>query len=258
MIFRDPYHATYVPRSRVQQRAQALPALLLACLLLLMLIVAACSPGQTANQGTPAGSAHPAKAPGQLIYVAIGASDTFGFGTRDPYEENWATDLANDLSANSNVHLVNLGIPGMLLHQALNVELPVALDVHPNLVTIWLAVNDLADNVPLASYSHDLNALLSRLQAGMPHVRIAIANVPDLTLLPHFSTFNPVVLRQQIRGYNVAIASAVSRHHVILVDVSSHNYDLAQHPEYISRDGLHPSVVGYVQVADIFYQALQG
>ncbi len=257
MIFRDPYHATYVPRSGMQQWAPARPALPLIYLLLLMLIVAACSPGQPANQGT-AGSAHPAKVSGQLTYVAIGASDTFGFGTRDPYGENWATDLANDLSVNANVHLVNLGIPGMHLHQALSVELPVALDVHPNLVTIWLAVNDLADKVPLASYSHDLNVLLSRLQAGMPHVRIAIANVPDLTLLPHFSTFDPVVLRQQIHDYNVAIAATVNRHHVILVDVSSHNYDLAQHPEYISPDGLHPSVVGYVQLADIFYQALQG
>ena len=85
----------------------------------------------------------------QITYVAIGASDTFGIGTSDPYSQNWATDLADQLGRN--VHLINLGIPGILVHDALNVELPVALDSHPDLVTIWLAVNDLANNVPISS-----------------------------------------------------------------------------------------------------------
>ena len=77
----------------------------------------------------------------QQIYVAIGASDTFGFGASDPYNQNWATDLAAKLGPS--YHLINLGIPAIDVHDALTNELPVALDVHPTLVTIWLAVNDL-------------------------------------------------------------------------------------------------------------------
>ena len=87
--------------------------------------------------------------------MAIGASDTFGIGTSDPYMENWPTDLADKL--NQKVHLINLGIPGITLHDALSLELPVALDSHPKLITIWLGVNDIADKVPVNSYSHDLD-----------------------------------------------------------------------------------------------------
>jgi lysophospholipase L1-like esterase len=190
-----------------------------------------------------------------LIYAAIGASDTFGFGTDDPYRDNWPTDLAHMLGPA--VHLVNLGIPGIHLHQALRLELPIALDAHPNLVTIWLAVNDLADHVPVDAYEHDLNLLLTRLQAGAPHARIAMANVPDLTLLPHFSSFDQQWLRSQIAAYNAAIAANVSHHHVILVDLSRQSYNLARHPEYVSSDGLHPSQIGYLALARLFYQALQ-
>src|SRR5437762_1111343 len=84
----------------------------------------------------------------RIIYVAIGASDTYGTGTSDPDEQNWPVDLTEKLG--SGVRLVNLGIPGIEVHDALNVELPVAIDAHPDLVTIWLAVDDLVDNVPIS------------------------------------------------------------------------------------------------------------
>lgn len=194
---------------------------------------------------------------GQFTYVAIGASETFGLGTEDPYSQNWSADLAGMLGPK--VHLINLGIPGIRIHDALSVELPIALDSHPNLVTIWLAVNDLADNVPIDSYSHDLNLMLSHLQAAAPHARILIANVPDLTLLPYFNNnkYNQRALRNSIQAYNSAIAAIVQQHHIILVNFTQQNYNLRAHPEYISRDGLHPTDLGYEQIAKLFYTTLQ-
>jgi lysophospholipase L1-like esterase len=191
----------------------------------------------------------------RLTYVAIGASDTCGIGADDPQTQNWPADLSAKIG--SGVRLVNLGIPGVLLHQALNVEVPVALDAHPDLVTVWLAVNDLANNVPLDSYSHDLDLLVSRIQAAAPRARIAIANVPDLTLLPYFSSSDPQTLFTQIQAYNTSIATIVKRHHVILVDLYSQWSELRNHPEYISDDGLHPSTFGYTQIAELFYKTLQ-
>jgi lysophospholipase L1-like esterase len=191
----------------------------------------------------------------RFTYVAIGASDTFGFGTSDPYTQNWASDLADELGPR--FHLINLGIPGIVIHTALGLELPIALDAHPDLVTIWLGVNDIADNVPVASYSHDLNLMLSRLQAGSPHVQIAIANIPDIRLLPHFKSFDQQALYTQILNYNAVIAANVQRHHIIPVNLFQQTYDIASHPEYISSDGLHPNELGYQQLAEIFYETLQ-
>lgn len=188
-------------------------------------------------------------------YVAIGASDTFGVGADDPYAQNWPTDLAALFK--QHVHLINLGVPGMTVHTALDAELPVALEAHPSLVTIWLAVNDLADKVPASSYSHDLDTMLSRLQKAAPRAQIEVGNVPNLTSVPYFSDYNQAALRQGIAAYNTAIANVVQRHHVILVDLSGQGYNLQLFPQYVSNDGLHPSTIGYIQIAQLFYKALQ-
>lgn len=225
---------------------------LLSCIVLLF---ASC--GVAFQASSPVSQTHSGSS-GQIVYVALGASDTFGLGTDDPYHDNWASDLAGWLG--SRYHLVNLGIPSITLHRALTAELPVALDAHPGLVTIWLAVNDIIAQAPATNYQQDLDTMLTRLQAASPQVRIAVANVPDLTLLPYFQNhpgFDTKQLSAQIQAYNTAIATVVVKHHAILVDLSQHAYDLQQHPEYVSQDGLHPTAAGYEQLALLFYQALQ-
>lgn len=189
------------------------------------------------------------------MYVALGASDTFGIGAENPYTENWPADLAGLLGGH--VHLINLGVPSMVMHDALTTELPVALDARPTLVTIWLAVNDLATNVALDSYQHDLDTMLSRLQKVVPHAQIEVGNVPDLTSVPFFLNQNAETLRQKIAAYNTIIASVIQRHHVILVNLADQRYNLQAFPDYISNDGLHPSTAGYLQIAQLFYSALQ-
>jgi acyl-CoA thioesterase I len=225
--------------------------LLFLCFLLLFL--AGCSSSTaSSNSGSVVVQQEPHA---RLTYVAIGASDTFGIGADDPQAENWPTDLAAKLG--SGVQLINLGVPAITVHQALSIELPVALDAHPNLVTIWLAVNDIIDNVPVASYSHDLDQLVTRLQRTNPNVRIVVGNVPDLTLLPYFASYDQSSIMQTVQAYNTAVASIVTRHHAILVNIYQQWQELSQHPEYLSDDGLHPSTLGYSKLAGLFYQALQ-
>lgn len=223
-----------------------------AALSFLVLFLASC--GSVSANTQKIAVQHEAQA--RVVYLAIGASDTFGLGANDPDQENWAIDLARKLG--SNVHLINLGIPGITLHQALNVELPVALDTHPNLITIWLAVNDIGNYIPASSYAQDLETLLHSLQAADPHARIAIANVPDLRLLPYFQQrYDQTYVYNQVLAYNAIIAAAVSRHHIVLVDLFNKWQTLRDHPEYISSDGFHPSTIGYQQIANLFYQTLQ-
>lgn len=221
-----------------------------------LLVSAGCAQDTTAVAGQSGTTTSHQQSNKQTTYVAIGASDTFGIGTEDPYEDNWPTDLAS-LLGSSHIHLINLGIPDITLHDALSLELPIALDSHPDLVTIWLGVNDIVAKVPANAYANDLNTLLSRLRANAPHARIAIANIPNLTLLPAFAGANQQALTQQIQAYNAIIASAAPRYQAILVDLTLQSYNLQDHPEYISSDGLHPTDIGYQQLAKLFYQALQ-
>src|SRR5215210_2492492 len=100
--------------------------------------------------------------PRPLTYVAIGASDTVGVGATSPDQESWPAQLQRRMPPGS--RLVNLGVSGSLLHQALDQQLPIAVDSDPDLVTVWLAVNDYAARVPLERYAADLDILLGELR----------------------------------------------------------------------------------------------
>ena len=249
-----PLHRHYHPYLRMPSQVKVILSLTSLCFFVLFLASCGQSPeGQISNNSNPKQINQESNS--QINYVAIGASDTFGIGTSDPYSQNWPTDLADKLG--QKVHLINLGIPGITLHDALNLELPVALDSHPELVTIWLGVNDIVDRVPISSYSHDLDLMLKRLRSQAPAARILIANIPDLTLLPYFASSNQQLLHQQIEQYNATIVHETQQYHVFLVDLSQQNYNLREHPEYISNDGLHPTDLGYLQLAELFYKTLQ-
>lgn len=195
---------------------------------------------------------------GPLTYVALGASDAVGVGSNQPGSQGYVPLIGDHLPKGS--HVVNLGISGIRLHEALSAELPVALSTSPDLVTIWLVVNDFVGGVPYDSYMQDAATLLQQLQAGT-RASIVMANLPDLTLLPAFSNQSPAQktsMRQAIQQWNTGIAAVAARYHVTLVDLFHHDQGLTSHPEYISGDGFHPSPAGYVQLASIFWQAIQG
>jgi lysophospholipase L1-like esterase len=223
----------------------------------LVCVMAGCAgPGNLASQraaATPIHVGSGANSPSGTTYVALGASDAYGIGTDDADRLNWPSVLAGELGAP--VHLVNLAIPGATVGDALRVELPVALDVHPTLVTVWLAVNDLARGIDLTTYSQQLTALVQALRRGT-QARVYVGNLPDLTLLPYFASDDPVALRAKIQQWNVAIATICTQAGAHLVDLAADWSDLINHPEYISEDGLHPSTRGAARIADAFAAAI--
>jgi lysophospholipase L1-like esterase len=186
--------------------------------------------------------------------VALGASDAFGIGTDDPDRQNWPTILAGKLGAH--VHLIDLGIPGATVAQAQRDELPIALAEHPAIVTIWLGVNDLVDQVDRASYADQLRALLQTLRASTK-ARIFVGNLPDLTLVPYFQGHDLVALRAEVKAWNAAIAAVCAEEGARLVDLAAAWNQLADHPEYISSDGLHPSTAGAIRISDTFAAAIK-
>lgn len=230
-------------------------------LVFLLFSLAAC--GGAAGTGSKAPvhkSATPTVGPplarGPITYVALGASDAVGVGSNQPGSQGYVPLISKHLTKGS--RLVNLGISGIRLHEALDQELPVALSTSPDLVTIWLVANDFVGGISYDAYMHDLDTLLSQLRANNPHARIVMANLPDLTRLPAFKNQNATQKAhtlQQIKRWNTQIAHEATKYDVVLVDLYSHDSQLTAHPEYISNDGFHPSAKGYIQLADYFWQA---
>ena len=196
----------------------------------------------------------PADAP--LVYVALGASDSVGVGAPDPARDGWVPQVQQRLPPGT--RLVNLGVSGAKLSDAVQQQLPVAAEQRPNLVTIWLAVNDFNARVPLDRYEGDLDRLLTAVQASQPR-RILIGNIPALEQIPVYSVSGVPRerLASEVARWNEAIARQAARHGAILVDLHSGWTELASHPEYVSGDGFHPSAAGYQRLADVFYATLQ-
>ena len=155
--------------------------------------------------------------------------------------------------------LVNLGISGARLSQAVEKELPRAVEARPDLVTIWNVVNDLNANVDLAAYERDLDRLLGELVARTP-ARIAIGNCPDLARVPAYAKAGipPDALRQEVGRWNAVIARATARQpgRVYLVDLYARSTEIDVDPSLVAGDDFHPSASGYANIAEVFWDFL--
>ena len=205
-------------------------------LLVVALAGAACRPAQAAPPRT---------------YVAIGASDAVGVGASDPATEGWVPRFGARLG--SDVQIVNLGVSGSTLAQALDEQVGPAVDARPQVITVWLAVNDLNARVPLDRYAADLDALLGQLEAT--HAKVLVGNVPDLGRLALYRGTDQGAVQQEVTRWNTVIGAAVARHDAVLVDLFGTWQEVADHPEYLSPDGFHPSTEGYQRLAEVFAQA---
>jgi lysophospholipase L1-like esterase len=189
-----------------------------------------------------------------LTYATIGASDAWGVGTSDPDRLGWPTVLASKLSPST--HLINLGIPQATAADALRDEVPIAVAVQPDIITIWLGPNDLEQHVSPGTFSAQVRRILDDLHA-QTKARIYIGNVPDLLLLPFFAHADPKQLRSDVAGFNAAIVSAAAADGAQVVDIAAAFAEVSSELDLVSNDGLHPSDEGARLLADTFASAIK-
>lgn len=207
-----------------------------------------------------------------MTYVAIGASESVGIGADDPAAEGW-TQVFFRIALPRAAVFVNLGIPGATVEEAIQEELPDAVGAGPDVVTVWLNVNDLIRGVPADTYQGELEALLGQL--GATGATVLVANTPPLDHLPAYVACAPfapgpdggcdtavevpaALLNGWVSDYNLAIERAASREGAIVVDL----FELAMQARadgteqnLVSDDGFHPSTEGHRAVAEAFAAA---
>ncbi len=205
---------------------------------------------------TSAPTPSPTTAPPPFRYVAIGASDTVGVGASDPRTGSWPARIAARLPG---ADYVNLGVSGSLASQAATDQVPTAAGLRPQLVTVWLAVNDLNANVSPADYAAALRRVIAPL-VSLTDARVFVGNVPDLRTVPAYAGTDQAALLTRINAYNTAIAALVasfqsSPGRVTVVDLFTGSGPLVS-TITVSADGFHPSDAGYALIADRFATAI--
>jgi len=224
----------------------------------------------TTAGGSPSGSSPAGPAGGAEVYVAVGASETVGVGADDPATEAWPRVLHDTALPQS--RFVDVGVSGSTLQAALAAQLPSALAARPDVVTVWLAVNDAVAGVPVVRYERALTRLVRALRQGGRAV-VLVGNVPDLWRLPAYRACLPgsggrpvdgvrcrlpvVPARSQVKAtvsaFNAAIARVVRSQGARLVDLARED-DLAG---LTAADGFHPSTQGHREIARAFARVLR-
>jgi lysophospholipase L1-like esterase len=208
------------------------------------------TPTTAATTTPPTASPTPTANP-SVRYVAIGASDSVGVGASDPAKGSWPAIVASRLPAGSPPY-TNLGVSGSLALQAVTQQLPGAIAQNPNLVSVWLAVNDLNATVQPASFADALRQIIDGL-VQRTGATIFVGNVPDLRTVPVYASADKARLLAGIQAYNDAIAAIAARNpdRVKVVDLFTGSAALVS-TATVSQDGFHPSDEGYQLIADRF------
>lgn len=218
------------------------------------LLVAACG-------GPQAGARHIQRVVTDAhVYAAVGASESVGVGSDRPERDAWTAILYRSALPRDAV-FYNFARPGSLVANALQEQLPQALEVHPDLVTVWLNTNDLVHSVPTATYRSQLQQLVHALRQD-GHARVLVANTPVLRSLPAIRNApdapSPDRIDAAVADYNQAIAAVVQEEGAVLVDLNCQGDMAALHPAWVSADGFHPNTGGYRAIAAAFQGALTG
>ena len=222
----------------------------------------------------------PSMIPGTpVVYVAVGASETAGVGTFDPFRNAWPRVLWRGTLPSGST-LFDLGVAGSLASQAMVDQVPEAVRLRPDLASVWLNVNDLIREVGAKDYGRTLRDIVHALR-GQGQTTVLVANTPHVELLPAYLACRsanglysaplgnvvqcppellgrvpgPARVRSTVDAYNRATARVVETEGAVLVDLHALGPVPTEHPEYIADDGFHPSNEGAEVVAELFGQA---
>jgi len=234
----------------------------LSAILLAVLAVSCSSTGDSTARTTRAPA--PLAALSGARVVVVGASDAVGYGADDPVTDAWPAVL--ERTALEGATLVNLGIPGATVAVALDREVPEALAARPDVVAVWLSVNDFLARVPVTTYERQLGELVHALRRGGA-ARVLVGNTPPLDRLPIYLACQtdpgclggalpgPEVIREAVDAYNAAIGRVVAKEGAELVDL--HAVTVAARAagteaSFVGADGFHPSTAGHRAVAGAF------
>jgi lysophospholipase L1-like esterase len=183
-------------------------------------------------------------------YVAIGDSLSEGLG--DPLPggalRGWATLFADHLrQIVPDLEFINLAVRAHRTRDALRRQLPAALALRPDLVTVIIGANDvlLSARLDRSRFARELDRLIGPF--ADPGITIV------LSTLPNFAAVSPLPpplrgqFRRRIETANEVIRTTAHRYDAVLLDGWA-NPRIRRH-DHLSVDRIHPNAEGHRLIA---------
>ena len=185
-------------------------------------------------------------------YVALGDSQTEGLWDGDDASglRGFADRLAERLDALSpGLQYANLAVRGNQIRDVLDAQLPRAVALRADLITVCIGMNDMTR--PGRGFAHALTQLdeMHRLLAASG-ATVVTTTFPDLARILPIGR----ILGKRVMAMNAAIRTAAARHGFALVDL----FDAPSmiRPDTWSPDRVHGSPRGHALFADAAAEAL--
>ena len=172
----------------------------------------------------------------QLRWVAYGDSVTQGFtSTHIGKTYPWLVARQRGWEA------INLGLGGRSCNAN---DAEAIANLHPDLVTIAIGVNDWQGNAPAANYGLRLSHLIERLHALQPQARLAV-----ITPLWVNDTWLAGKTAAPLADYRRAAEAAVASHAAICTLIDGATL-IDPDPTLFDRVAVHPNDRGFAQMAE--------
>jgi lysophospholipase L1-like esterase len=169
--------------------------------------------------------------------VTIGGSATEGDGVPDRYRQAWPYLLFHEAFPLS-TSLVNAALDGATVANAPVEQVPVAQEVKPDVVAVWLGADDLSGHSPVGQFAAGLRTVIEDLRAAGVH-RILVADLPSA-----YGDVSP---------YDAAIRDVVRSTKTTLVDIQDAAITIAPGDRFAAQ----PDVASQRVIADAFEQGLR-
>lgn len=190
-----------------------------------------------------------------VTYAALGDSLTAGVGVSS-YAQSYPYDLAQLLAGSSTrVTLDPYAVPGVRTQYVIDHFLTPTVAAHPDLITLFIGINDIHGNVTNATFRAHYNQILATLTTKT-HARIYAINLPYIGTPKLIGPLFRFYFDWRIRQYNTIIKQLAAQYHVHYVDL----YDLHKPHEldnnYYAADHFHQNARGYTLWAQDMYASI--
>lgn len=192
-----------------------------------------------------------------MHYAALGDSTVFGVGASSP-DQNYVSLLHAWLRADyPAARMTNLGVSGATSADVIEGQLPRALALRPDLVTLSIGPNDITQGRDVGEFERNVDAIFRAITRDTDAV-VVVSLLPDMSLAPIFSPEEKAAVGRLAASFNDVLERAARAYDVEVVDVYRASQDeIPNRDDLVSEDGYHPSDQGYARWAELMSAGLE-
>jgi lysophospholipase L1-like esterase len=179
-----------------------------------------------------------------LTYVVIGDSTAAGQGA--PYAQGIAVGTATALAADHRVTMTNLGVSGARIKDVVAGQLADAVRLHPDLVLLSVAANDVTHLTYVAAMESSLLRIVRALKIANPNMAIVVTGSPDMGSPPRIPRLLHGLASRRTEAINRMFRKVAAEEHLTFAPIADDTGPLFRKDRSLfADDRFHPNARGY-------------